>query len=152
MMPEVRCAGTVGRVAPLEPFADLAERALREARRRADPVVARVEPPVKEALGRLLDKVVPPVVAAIVDRIDFDAVIDRIDLPSRAEYVIAEINLPEIIRQSSMSVGGEAVQGVRIRSIEADKAIERVVDKLLHRANGHPRSGAEPQPGAPEAT
>jgi hypothetical protein len=81
-------------------------------------------------------------VEAVVDRVDIDAVaatidmqaiIDRIDLVGLAQYVIDEIDLPEIIRESTGSVASEAVRGVRMQSIEADQAIQRRIDRLLRR-------------------
>jgi hypothetical protein len=70
---------------------------------------------------------------AIAARIDIGAIIDRVDIAGIALQVIDEIDLPEIIRQSTGSVASEAVRGVRMQSIEADQAIQRTVDRLLLR-------------------
>ena len=67
---------------------------------------------------------------ALVASVDLDAVIERIDLVGVAEDVIAEVDLPEIIRESTGSVASETVRGVRMQSISGDQAIGRAVDRL----------------------
>lgn len=74
---------------------------------------------------------------SVVGSVDVDAVIDRIDLVALAQEVIAAVDLPEIIRQSSGSLALETVRSVRMQSIEADRAVERVIGRLLPRR--HPR-------------
>ena len=75
---------------------------------------------------------------AVAARLDLDAVIERLDLPVLAQDVIDEINLPVIIRESSGSMASEAVRGVRMHSIDADEAVHRALDRVLH----HRRGGA----------
>src|SRR6478735_1829908 len=78
-----------------------------------------------------LDGIVATVdIDAIAARIDIDAVIDRIDLVGLVEVVIAEIDLPEIIRESSGSMASETVRGVRMQGITADEAVGRAVDRF----------------------
>ena len=89
-----------------------------------DPIIARVDPD------------------PIADRVNVQAVIDRIDLVGLAKYVVQEIDLPEIIRESTGSVASEAVRGARMQSIEADQAVQRAVDRLLLRRRHRP---TEPQ-------
>ena len=67
---------------------------------------------------------------AVVRSVDIDSIIDRIDLVALANEVIDEIDLPYIIRQSSGSLASESVRNVRIQSIEADRAVERVIDRF----------------------
>jgi hypothetical protein len=67
---------------------------------------------------------------AVVRTVDIDSIIDRIDLVALANEVVTEIDLPEIIRQSSGSLASESVRNVRIQSIEADRAVERVIDRF----------------------
>jgi hypothetical protein len=89
-------------------------------------------------------------VDAIARRIDLDAIVDRLDLITLANRVIDGIDLPEIIRESTGSVTGEMVRGVRMQGIEADQAVAGLVARLLRR---RPRqSGADaavPEPGTP---
>lgn len=79
---------------------------------------------------------------AAAARLDVDAVIDRVDLVGLVQEVIAAIDLPEIIRESTGSVASETLRGVRMQSITGDDAIARVVERMrLHRARG----GATPR-------
>lgn len=94
-------------------------------------VVARLD------LTRIVqDKVDLDAVVAAVDldaaaaRLDLEAVIDRIDLAGIAEQVIAEVDLPGIIRGSTGSMASDTVTGVRMQSISGDEAIARAIDRL----------------------
>lgn len=81
-----------------------------------------------------LDAVVAGVdIDAIAARLDIDAVIARIDLVGIAQEVIDEIDLPEIIRESTGSMASETVRGVRMQGIAGDEALGRVVDRILLR-------------------
>jgi hypothetical protein len=73
---------------------------------------------------------------AIAARIDIDAIIARIDVSGIARQVIDDIDLPEIIRESSGAMASETVVGVRMRGIEADERINRIVDRVLLRRHG----------------
>ena len=75
---------------------------------------------------------------AAAARLDLDAVIARIDLAGLAQEVIAEIDLPEIIRESTGSVASDTVRGVRMRGISGDDAVGRAVDRLRHRRQPEP--------------
>ncbi|HTY71662.1 MAG TPA: hypothetical protein VMI11_04460 [Actinomycetes bacterium] len=70
---------------------------------------------------------------AIVAHVDLDPIIARLDLPAIATQVIDEIDLPEIIRESTGSVASETMRGVRLQSIAGDEALGRAVDRLLLR-------------------
>ena len=72
-------------------------------------------------------------VNAIAARLDIDAVIDRIDLAGIANEVINEIDLPDIIRESSGAMASETVLSMRSRGIEADETVSRIVDRILLR-------------------
>lgn len=79
---------------------------------------------------------------AAAARLDVDAVIDRVDIVALVQEVIAAIDLPEIIRESTGSMASETLRGVRMQSISGDDAIARVVERVrLHRARG----GATPR-------
>ncbi len=67
---------------------------------------------------------------AVVSTVDIDSIIDRVDLVALANEVIDAIDLPGIIRQSSGSLASETVRNVRTQSIEADRAVERVIDRF----------------------
>ncbi|WP_157553380.1 hypothetical protein [Jiangella gansuensis] len=72
-------------------------------------------------------------VDAIADRVDTERVVDRLDLAAIADQVLDEIDLPEIIRSSTGSLASSVVVGVRKRGIEADDVVAGVVDRLLRR-------------------
>ena len=82
---------------------------------------------------------------SIAARLDIGAIISRLDLTALADEVIEGIDLPEIIRESTGTVASEVVRGVRMRSIDADEAVARVVDRLFLRR----RRRATDAPGEP---
>jgi hypothetical protein len=85
------------------------------------------------------------VTKAVLDRIDLDAVArERMDLLGMAEYIVAGIDLPEIIRESTGSVASETVRTMRMQSIDADDAVQRVVDRVLLWRKGRSVREAEP--------
>jgi hypothetical protein len=72
-------------------------------------------------------------VNAIVSTVDIDAIVSRVDLGSIATQVIDEIDLPEIIWESSSGMASESVVGVRMQGRAADERINRIVDRVLRR-------------------
>ena len=94
-------------------------------------------------------------VDAVAERLDVERVLARLDLAAIASQVIDEIDLPEIIRSSTGAMASETVRGVRIQGIEADRAVERFVDRVIRRTGrstdvaGTPGAGpSEPPPEA----
>ena len=94
-----------------------------------EPLVARVAP---DAVAERLD------VDAVVARVDLDAVVARLDLPRIVAEVLAVIDLPEIVRESTGSAASEVVRDLRTESAHADDVVARIVDRLLHRQRRHP--------------
>ena len=77
-------------------------------------------------LGRVIDEA--------LDKIDLtEIVLQKVDLIGVAEYVVEGIDLPEIIRDSTLSVSSEAVRGLRMQGVDADQAVARIADRILHR-------------------
>lgn len=72
-------------------------------------------------------------VDAVAARLDVTAVLNRLDLGAIAEDVLAAIDLPEIIRDSTGAMASETVRGARMQGIVADEAVGRAVDRLLLR-------------------
>jgi hypothetical protein len=72
-------------------------------------------------------------VNAIVSTVDIDAIVSRVDLGKIANEVIADIDLPEIIWESSSGMASESVVGVRMQGRAADERINRIVDRVLRR-------------------
>jgi hypothetical protein len=114
-----------------------------------DAIVARVD--LNAIADRIdLDRVVARIdIDAAVARVDLNAIVDRLDVVGLAEEVINEIDLPEIIRDSTGSMASQVVRDARMQSIDADEAISRVVDRLLRRRRK--RSSRAPMPLQPEA-
>jgi hypothetical protein len=87
------------------------------------------------------------VVNDALDQLDLtQLVMDRVDLARVAEYVIDEIDLAGIIRESSGSIATETVRGIRRQSLDADEAVNRVVDRLLLRRRARRTQSPLPQP------
>jgi hypothetical protein len=103
---------------------------------------------------RILDRVdLDAVVAKVdldraVDRVDLDRVFERADIIGLARYVVQEIDLPALVRYSTGSVTTEMVRGVRGQSVDADRAVERIVDRLLLRRAGR-RAALPPEETGP---
>ncbi|MCU1671152.1 MAG: uncharacterized protein JWP40_4079 [Blastococcus sp.] len=111
-----------------------------------DAVVDRVD--LDRAVNRVdLDAVVDRVdLDRAVDRVDVDRVIARTDVAGLARYVVEEIDLPGLLRVSTGSVTAEMVRGVRDEGVDADRAVERVVDRLLHRSARRTATGLADRP------
>ncbi|MEU6251930.1 hypothetical protein [Streptomyces sp. NPDC047043] len=108
-----------------------------------DRVAARVD--VDQVAGRVdvdgiaaridLDRIVERIdVDRIAARLDMDAVIARIDLVELTRAVLEEIDLGRIVRDTSGGMAEETVDALRSRSMRADRRVNRVADRLLHRS------------------
>lgn len=69
----------------------------------------------------------------VLERVDIDDVVSGIDLAGIAREVIDEIDLPEIIRESSGAMASETLLGMRIKGIEADERVNRAIGRVLLR-------------------
>ena len=69
----------------------------------------------------------------VAAKLDVEAVINRVDLTAIARRVIEELDLIELIRDSMGSITSETVGGIRVQSANADRAISRLVDRVLRR-------------------
>jgi hypothetical protein len=76
----------------------------------------------------------------IEKRVNIDTVIERADVIGVARDVVQQLDLPEIIRESSSTMGMETMEGLRVRGMDADRSLSRLVDKILNRSNG-PETG-----------
>jgi hypothetical protein len=70
---------------------------------------------------------------AIISRVDLDAILARVDLPGLTEQVIDEVDLGDIVRESSSTMASETVDALRVQGMHADGLVSRVVDHLLQR-------------------
>jgi hypothetical protein len=99
------------------------------------------------ALGAGLERL--DLTAAVLDHIDLpllvgealarldttQLVLDNVDVVVLAQAVIDGVDLPRIVRESSGTVASETVDTIRLQSIEADRALSRLVDRLMMRAD-----------------
>lgn len=72
-------------------------------------------------------------VNAIVAEANIDSIINRVPIVEIADYVIDEIDLPSIIRESTGGVADAAMQGLRIQSSRIDTSISALADRILSR-------------------
>jgi hypothetical protein len=130
-------------------------------------IVERV--PIDEIVSRLdldaivasvdLDQVVRRVdIQAVADRIDLQALVRRLDLTAIASEVIEELNLMQLIQDAMGSMTNETVGGIRVQSMNADRAISRLRERLLGRDGGDgpastpanaPSEATDPASGGP---
>jgi hypothetical protein len=98
-----------------------------------DEVVARVD------LDRIVARVDLNQIAArldldaIVASVDLDAIVSRVDIPGLTEQVIDEVDLGEIIRESSSTMASESVDALRVQGMRVDGLVSRIVDRILLR-------------------
>ena len=85
---------------------------------------------------------------AIVARVDLDAVLGRVDLPALTEQVIDEVDLGEIIRESSSTMASETVDALRVQGMRVDGLVSRIVDRVLLR-QGQRQTGPIPDEPRP---
>ena len=108
-------------------------------------IVERV--PIDEIVSRLdldaivasvdLDQVVRRVdIQAVADRIDLQALVRRLDLTAIASEVIEELDLMQLIQDAMGSMTNETVGGIRVQSMNADRAISRLRERVLGRGGG----------------
>jgi len=76
---------------------------------------------------------------ALVARLDVEALLARLDVPAIAAEVIDELDLLQMIRAVSADTTSEGVRDVRLRGVGADRAIQRMVNRLLSRSDGPTR-------------
>lgn len=101
-----------------------------------DAIVAKVD----------IDGVVSRVdVQAVADRIDLQALVRRLDLATISNEVIEEIDLTGIIQGAMGSMTTETVGGIRVQSMNADRAIARLVGRVL----GRDQDDEPPEQGEP---
>jgi hypothetical protein len=98
-------------------------------------IVARIDP---NEIAERID------VDRVAARLDIDAVIARVDLPHLVQEVLDEIDLPDLIRESTGTLTADAVEEVRYVSVSADQMIARAVDRFIRRNRRHLDAPGEP--------
>ena len=61
------------------------------------------------------------------------SIICRIDLPSIISQVLSEIELGDLIQESTTSIASDARDTVRVQVMNVDGLVARIVDKILLR-------------------
>jgi hypothetical protein len=59
--------------------------------------------------------------------------VSRVDIPGLTEQVIDEVDLGEIIRESSSTMASESVDALRVQGMRVDGLVSRIVDRILLR-------------------
>ncbi len=67
----------------------------------------------------------------IARQLDVDAVVGRVDFVGIVRQVVIDIDLPEIIRESTGSMASDTVRDVRLRSIAADESVSTWIHRVL---------------------
>jgi hypothetical protein len=113
-----------------------------------DAIVEQVD--VDAIAGRIdLDAVASRIdLDAIVARVDLDAIVSRVDLAGLTEQVIDEVDLGEIIRESSSTMATETVDALRVQGMRVDGLVSRIVDRILFR-QGERQTGPLPEEPRP---
>src|SRR6267378_7726896 len=70
---------------------------------------------------------------ALAADLDIEAVINRVDLIALADRVLAGVDLPAIIRESTNSMTAEVMTDVRTQGERADDVVSGIVDRMLGR-------------------
>lgn len=98
----------------------------------------------RELADRFWRLVVRRLVAAIVEEVDIDAVagrvdvnaiVLRVDVPLLTRRILDEVEMGEIIRESTSSLADESVEALRVQGMDADRWVGRLVDRLLMRGD-----------------
>ena len=85
-------------------------------------------------------------------RVDLAAMVERLDLAKIAEEVIEELDVGELIRDSTGSMATETAEGIRVQGMNADLFVSRLVDRAFgRRDNDDARNlGGNRRPRGPE--
>ena len=113
-----------------------------------DAVVDRLD--LDQVVDRLdLDRVVDRLdIDAIVARVDVDAIVRQVDFAAVIERVMDEVDIAEIIRESTSTMASETADALRVQGMQADRALGRLVDRALRRKGERQTSlGAAPTTG-----
>ena len=88
----------------------------------------------------------------VIAAIDVGQIVKTLDIDSIAREILVNLDVPELIRESSGAMASETVVGVRMRGMEADERVANLVDRLMRRRGGRGAAAedAAAQPGPQE--
>jgi hypothetical protein len=69
----------------------------------------------------------------LLARVDVDELVRRIDLAAVAREAMDGIDVGEMIRESTATLGSDAVEDLRAQAMRADDLVARIVDRALRR-------------------
>jgi hypothetical protein len=107
--------------------------------------------PIEAILDRVdVDGIVRRVdIDALMQRVDVDAIVQRVDVPSLVTGVLENIELGDIIADSTTNIAGSARDTARVQAIRVDGGLAGVGDRILRRrrprdlvVGGYPVVGA----------
>ena len=84
----------------------------------------------------------------IVESIDLESIMQKMDLGSVVSVAMKEIDLGGLIRESTEGVTAEAVDVVRSQTVKSDVFVSRIVDRVMFRKT--PRDLSLSEPSAPD--
>jgi hypothetical protein len=73
---------------------------------------------------------------ALLGKVDLDRLVQRLDVGALANEAMEGIDIGEVIRESTASIGSDTVDAVRDQAMRADGLVARVVDRALRRPTG----------------
>ena len=73
---------------------------------------------------------------ALLGKVDLDPLVQRLDVGALANEAMEGIDIGEVIRESTASIGSDTVDAVRDQAMRADGLVARVVDRALRRPAG----------------
>jgi hypothetical protein len=104
-----------------------------------------------DVANRFLDRVfgAVDVTTLVLKSVDIDRIIQQVDLSTMARsdvvgvarYVVDELDLPEMIRQSSGTLAADTIEGLRLQGMNADSSLSRLIDRVLGRREGNAIGG-----------
>jgi hypothetical protein len=101
-----------------------------------DKIVGRVD--VEKIIDRVdVEKIIDRVdVDQIVARVDVQQIMGRVDIAPMAGEIMEVVDIGAIVRQSTGSITGDAIDGGRVTAMRLDGFVDRVVDRILLRRRG----------------
>lgn len=72
-------------------------------------------------------------VDALAGKVDINAMVQRLELARIAQQVIDELDVGEIIRDSTGTMATETVEEIRVQGMNADRFVSRIVDRAFGR-------------------
>ena len=81
----------------------------------------------------------------VASHLDIQAIVDRLDLVGIARNLIEELELTEIIRESTGALAVESIEQLRFQGVRADRVVSRALDRIVRK--GMARNLAGPNGG-----